>query len=115
MAKSNAQRQAEWRRRRAARASGQAVPQMVSAAVDDAVLALWTFFNRPSPAGEAWADIENVDSLSTYREIMRQRGDLVKNCRIFTTFSGFKPDEREALQRVVAIADALAMNQIEPQ
>jgi hypothetical protein len=112
MAKSNAQRQAEWRRRRAARAAGQELPQMVTEAVDEAVAALWTCFNRPTPDGDAWAEIDGIESLADYREQRRLSGDLIGTCRMFAGFSGFTPQERSALRRVVSIADALAMKPI---
>lgn len=109
MAQSNAERQAAWRQRRDARASGEMVAVMVAEAVDEAIVALWSFFNRPSPSGEPWADVEDFDGLDDYRERMRHSGNLVYECRQFQAFSGFTADERAALRRVVEIADALVM------
>lgn len=111
MALSNAERQARYRAKLKGRASGDATPALVSKAVDEAVDALWTFFNRPGPGGEAWDDIEGCTGPADYRA--RLAGDpagLVETCRSIDWLGeGLKGSEAKAIGRIVAIADVLEL------
>lgn len=111
MAMTNAQRQARYRARLKARASREALGERARAAADDAVAALWAFFNRPGPTGECWDDVEGCATLAEYRaQLAAEPGALVGICRDLTTVSvGMAPEELKAIGVVVEIADALEL------
>lgn len=117
MAMSNAERQARYRARLKANASLDALADRADQAVDAAVAAVWTFFNRPSPGGARWADIEGCESIADYRATLASDpGALVEVCRQLVTYSvGLRPDEAKALGVIVDLADALSLTRDRPR
>lgn len=111
MALSNAERQARYRARMKARANGDAVLDHVGNAVDEAVDALWAFFNRPGPGGGEWDDIIGCATLADYRALLaRDPAALVDACRgIAWLGEGLSEQEAAAIRRVLGIADRLAL------
>jgi hypothetical protein len=108
---SNAERQRRYRQRLKARASGDAVVDQVRIAVERAVLALWEYHERPSPAGIAWSEIDGCRTLDEYRsELERSPSNLLQACRAFLPgFEGLTLDEARAVADVIEIADALRL------
>ena len=108
---SNAERQARYRSRLKTRASFDTLAERTAEAVDEAISSLWTFFNRPGPSGNLWADIEGCETLADYRAMLAGDPDaLLEICRDLTTYSvGLEADEAKAIQRLVDIANALAL------
>jgi hypothetical protein len=111
MALSNAERQARHRARIKARAAGGALLEHVEKAVDEAVDALWAFFNRPGPGGEVWADIAGCQTRAEYRvHLSRDPGGLVEACRgVQWLGEGLTAEEARAINRVVAVADLVEL------
>lgn len=111
MALTNAQRQARYRARLKASASLDALGRRAGEAVDEALSVIWEFFNRPSPGGARWADIDGCETLADYRAALAtDPGALVETCRQLVTYSvGLKPEEARVLQVIVDMADALAL------
>ena len=111
MALSNAQRQARYRARLKARAAPEALGERVREAAETAIAALWAFFNRPAPDGEAWGDIEGCPTPAAYRaRLAADPGALLAACRdVFGFGTGLLADEAAALELVIAIADALVL------
>lgn len=116
MALSNSERQARYRERLKARASGAATVELVGKAVDEAVQALWTFFSRPGPGGEPWDDIAGCTSAGQFRDqLARDPAALIDACRgIAWLGEGLLDDEAAAIARVIALADALELNHAKP-
>ena len=108
---SNAERQRRYRQRLKARASGDAVVDMARIAVERAVLALWAYHERPTPAGIAWSEIDGCRTLDEYRsELERSPSNLLQACRAFLPgFEGRTRDEARAVADVIEIADALRL------
>lgn len=108
---SNAERQARYRERLKARASLHAAGERTCEAVDEAIASIWSFFNRPGPSGNLWADIEGCETLADYRATLAEDPEgLVNICRDLTTYSvGLEAEEARAIQLIVDIADALSL------
>lgn len=111
MALTNAERQARYRARLKRNASTHAMGERVRKLVDEAVEALWIIFNRPSPDGQGWAEVEGIGSLEDYRRALASDpGQLVGTCRDMLWVSHLlEGDEKLVLQAVVDVADAMAM------
>lgn len=107
----NAERQRRYRQRLKARASGEAVVEQTRVAVERAVLALWAYHERPSPAGVAWSTIDGCRTLGEYRsELERSPSNLLQACRAFLPgFEGLTLDEARAVADVIELADALRL------
>lgn len=80
-------------------------------AVERAVLALWAYHERPSPAGVAWSEIDGCRTLDEYRsELERSPSNLLQACRAFLPgFEGLTLDEARTVADVIEIADALRL------
>ncbi|BEU99727.1 hypothetical protein [Novosphingobium olei] len=111
MAMTNAERQRRYRQRLKARASGAALPEQARDAVERAILALWSFHERPSPQGLSWADIDGCHSLDQYRsDLERNPGNFIQACRAFLPdFAGLTAEEAHAVATIIALADALRL------
>lgn len=106
MALTNAERQARYRARLKARASAAGLMVHVDKVVDDAVDALWSYFNRPDPDGQPWADIDGCAAASDYRATIA--GQLTDISRaVHWNGQGLLPDEEEALAKLIALADSI--------
>lgn len=117
MALTNAERQARYRARQKARAAGGDLTGLVDKAVEEAVDALWSFFNRPGPGGEAWADIAGCATRADYRALLaRNPAGLVETCRgIAWLGEGLDEVEAAAIARLIAIADAVELRPVESE
>lgn len=107
----NAERQRRYRQRLKARASGDAVVEQTRSAVERAVLSLWAYHERPSPAGVAWSAIDGCRTLGEYRsELERSPNNLLQACRAFLPgFEGLTLDEARAVADVIELAEALRL------
>ena len=106
MALTNAERQARYRARLKARASGEGLMVHVDKVVGDAVDALWNYFNRPDPDGQPWADIDGCGTAADYRATIS--GQLTDICRaVHWNGQGLLPDEEKALAKLIALADTI--------
>ena len=113
MALTNAERQARYRARLKEKASGGALMTHVDKAADEAVEALWSFFNRPDPDGQPWADIDGCNSVAEYR--LATRGQLIETCRaLIWSGAELHPEEAAALARVIEISERLEMKASTP-
>lgn len=102
---SNAERQARYRARLKQRTSANPAA-LVGKAVDEAVEALWIFFNRPAPDGLRWGDVEGCYSIDDYRTVLA--GNLVPTCRaMLWSGTAMLDEEVFAIRQIAAIADAL--------
>lgn len=111
MALTNAERQARYRARQKARASAVDIVQLVAKSVEEAVDALWNFFNRPGPGGELWDDIAGCASREDYRALLaRAPSGLVEACRgIAWLGEGLQDEEAAAIARLIVIADLVEL------
>lgn len=111
MAMTNAERQRRYRQRLKARASGDALGEQARDAVERAVLALWSFHERPAPSGLRWGEIDGCHTLPHYRsELERSPGNLLQACRAFLPdFEGLTEDEARAIATVIEVADAIRL------
>ena len=110
MALTNAERQARYRARLKARASGEGLMVHVDKVVDHAVDALWSYFNRPDPDGQPWADIDGCNGVNDYRATVS--GQLTDICRaVLWNGQGLLPEEAQALTRFIALADKIDLRQ----
>jgi hypothetical protein len=111
MALSNAERQARYRARQKARAGAVDVVQLVGKSVEEAVDALWNFFNRPGPGGEVWDDIAGCASREDYRALLASApSGLIEACRSIAWLGeGLRDEETAAIARLIAVVDLLEM------
>jgi hypothetical protein len=111
MALTNAERQRRYRQKLKARASGDALGDRVRDAAERAIHALWSFHERPSPAGIRWSDIDGCTTIDLYRaEMQRMPESLLQACRAFLPdFDGLTGEEIRAVRTVIDVADALHM------
>ena len=111
MALTNAERQRRYRQKLKARASPDGLGDLARAAVERAVLALWSFRQRPGPGGLEWAAIDDCSTLDQYRsELERSPGNLVQTARAFLPdFAGLTPAEAHAIAAVIELSDALRL------
>ena len=107
----NAERQRRYRQRLKARASGDAIVDQARSAVENAVLALWAYHERPSPSGIAWSAIDGCRTLGEYRsELERSPNNLLQACRAFLPgFEGLTVYEASAVAKIIELADALRL------
>lgn len=111
MALTNAERQARYRARLKRNASTEAIGSRVHRLVDQSVDILWNVFNRPSPEGHQWTEMEEFRSKAEYRRhLVEEPGRLVATSRDMLWVSHLlQPDEKQTLQALVEVADAMAM------
>jgi hypothetical protein len=107
---SNAQRQAEYRRRLKARASLDALGEQAAKAADRAIEALWTFYNRPTLDGDAWGDLDGFADLAAFKAYIAEHGELWDWCE--NSLRGWREygatdEEAAAWQTVVDATNAL--------
>lgn len=107
----NAERQRRYRQRLKARAAGDAVVEQARTAVERAVLALWSYHERPAASGVAWSAIDGCRTLGEYRsELERSPNNLLQACRAFHPgFEGLTWEEARAVADVIELAEALRL------
>lgn len=118
MVLTNAERQAQFRQRLKARASGAALPEMAAAAAEAAVMALWSFYARPPGDGLQSGDLMDDDgrhlSLDEWRLQLAASDGLLGYCRATLDDPDLRPNERDALRLLVETRDALDLAAVRP-
>lgn len=111
MALSNAERQARYRAKLKAQVAPEALVPAAQAAVDTALAALWSYFSRPMPGGDLWADTQGCADMAEYRALLAgEPGALLRTCQDVTSYTvGLLPDEAAALGRVIELAGVLQL------
>lgn len=114
---SNAERQRRWRARLKAKASGAAVADHARDVVARAILALWTYHERPGPGGTRWAEIDGCRTIEEYvLDLAAEERGLVAAARAFLPgFEGLMPEEARAIAALIDLADVIALRAIEPK
>lgn len=112
---SNAERQRRWRARLKARASGAAVADHARDVVARAILALWTYHERPGPGGTRWAEIDGCRTIEDYvLDLAADERGLVAAARAFLPgFEGLTPEEARAIAALIDLADVIALRAID--
>ena len=108
---SNAERQRRWRERLKAKASGAAVADHARDVVARAILALWTYHERPGPGGTRWAEIDGCRTIEDYvLDLAAEERGLVSAARAFLPgFEGLMPEEARAIAMLIDLADVIAL------
>ena len=111
MVLSNAERQKRHRERLKAQALPQQLPDRARDAANAAVSAMWAFFNRPSPNGTVWGDIDDIESSEALAAAYVNDCGLAEACRRFIQDpdESLTADELAAVRLVVEIHDALSL------
>ena len=108
---SNAERQRRWRERLKAKASGAAVADHARDVVARAILALWTYHERPGPGGTRWAEIDGCRTIEDYvLDLAAEERGLVAAAHAFLPgFEGLMPEEARAIAALIDLADVIAL------
>ena len=108
---SNAERQRRWRERLKAKASGAAVADHARDVVARAILALWTYHERPGPGGTRWAEIDGCRTIEDYvLDLATEERGLVAAAHAFLPgFDGLMPEEARAIAALIDLADVIAL------
>ncbi len=108
---SNAERQRRWRERLKAKASGAAVADHARDVVARAILALWTYHERPGPGGTRWAEIDGCRTIEDYvLDLATEERGLVAAAHAFLPgFEGLMPEEARAIATLIDLADVIAL------